>query len=209
MTNGCSAPFSSRKVAPIDSEYFVPSWKTWLTSMPRAPLSSPPHSGQPSPGSATTRSAHCVDLEVASGHRADEVVVVLVGADAPRDFAFERPVGDDERARGRRRPGRASPSGCRRRRSRPRRAARTPGTAQSALTGLSSRSPGTQKKTSVPSAVLPAIVLTVSCSEMPRNVGELGDRADPGRVDLLERRAARSTAGVRGTTVSAASTLAA
>ena len=48
MTMRC-LPFWSSTVSPSASEYFVPSWKMWPISMPRAISNGWPHAGHESP----------------------------------------------------------------------------------------------------------------------------------------------------------------
>ena len=54
---GFCCPCSSRYMAPSGSENLVPSLKILPTSMTRSTVRGLPHVGQPSPGSATWRSA--------------------------------------------------------------------------------------------------------------------------------------------------------
>ena len=59
MITGVACPCSSRKVAPIALEYFVPSLKTWPISLPWLTASGAPQRGQGSPASASRRSWTC------------------------------------------------------------------------------------------------------------------------------------------------------
>ena len=94
MTKGLALPSSSWKVAPIFSEYWVPSWKMCPTSTPREidELAAAPVADVAVLGDDEVRPR--VGREVASRDDADEVVVGLVRSGDEVARAFERTVGE-------------------------------------------------------------------------------------------------------------------
>ena len=129
-------------------EYFVPSWNTWPTSMPRSIDERLPAARARVAGHDRHDVGPHVDVEVATEHRVAHVVVELVRAGDPRRSGAAT-AGRRRRRSRRRSAGRCSPSGARgARRSRRRRrgapsSARAPAASANSLT---SRSPGTMRE---------------------------------------------------------------
>ena len=78
-----SLPFSSSTLRSSASAYFVPSWKMWPISMPRADSSPWPHDGHGVAVAHLGGLDRAVGGEVAARDEVDDVAARLVGAGHP------------------------------------------------------------------------------------------------------------------------------
>ena len=79
-----SLPFSSSTLRSSASAYFVPSWKMWPISMPRADSRPCPHEGQASPSRTSAASMVPSAVKSRPATRSIDVAARLVGAGHPR-----------------------------------------------------------------------------------------------------------------------------